>query len=178
MQATFSNNRVPAPSKNKSNGEDLMYTQSVEHVAFQDVQFNQNVAEVVLHFHMGYSFRNPIRDVKLINNNASGIFFEGAAPRYDGETLTLERFTGQGNVLQSMNISGKSPTGLLAFKGMAEMKFKSFSVVIANSSINDNWGREYTEPSVSHVWSPLLVARQSVVQKLAVVGASLHAIRH
>ena len=148
LQADVYKNSVPIPGKDTGNGQPLFHLQGVERMTIQDVNFTWNNATMVLHFENGYSFRAPIDNVHLGDNRASGILFEGAGPKFDVDNVTLVNFTARRNLLQSLFIDGKTPIGVLAFKGISSKTGDIYTVLIANSTIENNWAREAAKGEV------------------------------
>ena len=141
MQAEVSNNIVRIPGKDTGNGAPLIATWDVERMTFQDINFTSNAAELLIYF-KGYGFKNAIRNVPMIANNASGIFFEGAGPRFSWDGVTLDGVVAQWNVLQTLHLKDKVPNGVLSFKGITSNAGESYNVTISNSTIAHNWARE------------------------------------
>ena len=139
---------MPTPEKDNRNGEPLFHLHSIERMTIRDVNFTWNNASAVLHFENGYSFNTAVSNVHLSDNKASGIFFEGAGPKFDADNVTLNNITARRNILQTLYVD-KTPVGVLAFKGITSETGGKYTVLIANSTFEDNWARQ--QPAESEV---------------------------
>jgi hypothetical protein len=140
LQAHVSRNSVPSPvltEGSKSDGQSLFYVKGGARMTVQNVSFDRNTATVVLHFE-GCSFKGTVDNLHLIDNNASGVFFEGAGPKFDGDGVTLSNFIAHRNGLWSRRVD-KSPVGALAFKSITSKTGQNYPLLIENSSIEDNY---------------------------------------
>jgi hypothetical protein len=145
-QANLLNNSVPVPTDDKPSAH-LVVTKDVERMTLQNVNFTSNSAEVLLHL-IGYSFKNPIKGINMTGNNASGIFFEGAGARFDGDKVEMEGISAKENMMQTLNLTGRTATGVVVFKGVTSNRGKTYSIVIHNSTFEGNWAQEHVRREV------------------------------
>jgi hypothetical protein len=130
-------NQSPGPQED-SEGYPIININSGERLALSDANFTQNIGSLLLHV-SGYSFKEPIRSITFLQNQASGLLLQAANPKYNDDGVQIEGLYAEGNVLQTPYNMGKPPVGVLAFRGISTATGDTVLISISNSTIMNNW---------------------------------------